>query len=244
MIDLYIWMISPWFLIWQFCNFCFFYIGISRLEICGCMVQFCIIHYYFLISFLFSFIPGVVIQLKTIAGAVSVDESFSNFTMERTGFLQKILVYVVSIMCGFIDLSPEVHGNSLLYSNTTEFSIQRDGASPTDSSSSLKAPFCETRLNWHKKAVVSVMEAGGVNWLVGKVGNLVFFSTFWLGSRCRMRKAASHLIGLLITLAYQQLLDCSIHLWFISVHLIFFMQLVLHWTWLVLADNWSGECRG
>ncbi|KAH9690313.1 BEACH domain-containing protein B [Citrus sinensis] len=109
---------------------------------------------------------GVVIQLKTIAGAVSVDESFSNFTTERIGFLQQILVYVVSIMCSFIDLSLKVNENYLLYSSTTEFSVQMDGASQTDSSSSLKAPFCETRLNWHKKAVVSVMEAGGVNWLV------------------------------------------------------------------------------
>lgn len=81
-------------------------------------------------------------------------------------------------MCSFIDLSLKVNENYLLYSSATEFSVQMDGASQTDSSSSLKALFCETRLNWHKKAVVSVMEAGGVNWLVGKVGNLVLFSRF------------------------------------------------------------------
>ncbi|KAL9450104.1 hypothetical protein AB3S75_011937 [Citrus x aurantiifolia] len=122
--------------------------------------------YYGGIQKLTALMKGVVIQLKTIAGAVSVDESFSNFTTERIGFLQQILVYVVSIMCSFIDLSLKVNENYLLYSSTTEFSVQMDGASQTDSSSSLKAPFCETRLNWHKKAVVSVMEAGGVNWLV------------------------------------------------------------------------------
>ncbi|GAY48147.1 hypothetical protein CUMW_109580 [Citrus unshiu] len=119
--------------------------------------------YYGGIQKLTALMKGVVIQLKTIAGAVSVDESFSNFTTERIGFLQQILVYVVSIMCSFIDLSLKVNENYLLYSSTTEFSVQMDGASQTDSSSSLKAPFCETRLNWHKKAVVSVMEAGGVN---------------------------------------------------------------------------------
>lgn len=124
---------------------------------------------------MFWFISGVVIQLKTIAGALSADESFSNLIVEKTRVLQKILVYVVSIMCSFIDLNSNVNEKVQLYSNTIEFSILRQGASSSDSSKSLDVPLSEARLNWHKKAVVSVMEAGGLNWLVGKVGNFSFY---------------------------------------------------------------------
>lgn len=37
------------------------------------------------------------------------------------------------------------------------------------SSSGPKSLVSETRLLWQQKAIVMVMEAGGVNWLVGKV---------------------------------------------------------------------------
>lgn len=117
--------------------------------------------------FLFSS-PGAVVQLKAITGAVSGDESLSNIIVERTGILQKILVYVVSIICSFIDLDTDVFEKSQLYSWSVDFHVARWGASPKDSSNSLKVP-SETRLYWHQKAVVSVMEAGGLNWFVGKV---------------------------------------------------------------------------
>ncbi|KAJ0086384.1 hypothetical protein Patl1_08677 [Pistacia atlantica] len=122
--------------------------------------------YYGGIHKLTALMKGVVIQLKTIAGALSADESFSNFTVEKTRLLQKILVYVVSIMCSFIELSSNVYEKAQLYSNTIEFSVPRQGVSLSDSSTNLEVPFSETRLNWHKKAVVSLMEAGGLNWLV------------------------------------------------------------------------------
>lgn len=89
--------------------------------------------------------------------------------MEKTSLLQQILVYVVSIICSFIDSNSNVYENSQLYSKTLGFN-SRDGASQIDSSSTLQVP-CETSFQWHQKAVVSVMEAGGLNWLVGKVGN-------------------------------------------------------------------------
>lgn len=95
--------------------------------------------------------------------------------MERTGLLQRILVYVVSIICSFIDLNSDVYEKGQLYSNTLGF-VSKDGASPVDSSGSSKFPSSEVRLRWHQKAVMSVMEAGGLNWLVGKVGNFVFSS--------------------------------------------------------------------
>lgn len=121
----------------------------------------------------FIFISGVVVQLKTISGALSADEKSSDYTAERTGLLQQILVYVVSIICSFIDLNSNVYEKGQLYSNTIG-SVSRDGTSPVDSSGSSKVPSSEIRLRWHQRAVVSVMEAGGLNWLVGKVGKYFF----------------------------------------------------------------------
>lgn len=112
---------------------------------------------------------GSVVQLKAISGALSVDENLSTFTMEKISLLQQILVYVVSIIFSFIDLNSNVLENTWLYSNTTGFDL-RGGPSQIDSSSSSLRVSSEIKINWHQKAVLSVMEAGGLNWLVGKVG--------------------------------------------------------------------------
>lgn len=98
---------------------------------------------------LISLITGAVIQLKTITGEISADEGSSNIVVENTRLLQVMLIYVVSIVHTFIDI------DSLLC--------------PEDPSLTMKVPSCEERLMWQQKAVVSVMEAGGINWLVGKV---------------------------------------------------------------------------
>lgn len=122
-----------------------------------------------IIFILFLIISGAVVQLKTISGALSADENLSKIALEKTSLLQQILVHVVSIMCSFIDLNSNVNEKSQLYSNILEFSVPSASSLPTDSSGSLKDPICEPRIQWHRKAVVSVMEAGGLNWLVGKV---------------------------------------------------------------------------
>lgn len=114
------------------------------------------------------FNAGSVVQLKAISSAVSADEDLSSFTVEKTLLLQQILVYVVSIIFSFIDLNSNVYEgiecNSILKGFFSE-----DGGSLFDTSyGSLKVP-SETKINWHQKAVVSLMEAGGLNWLVGKV---------------------------------------------------------------------------
>lgn len=115
----------------------------------------------------------MVIQLKAMSGALSADESFSNSIVDKTGLLQRMLVYIVSIICNFIDKRIIVNEKAQLYTNTTGFS-GASGGFPSESSNSASVPFSETRLNWHRKAVVSVMEAGGLNWLVGKVGTIYF----------------------------------------------------------------------
>lgn len=104
-----------------------------------------------------------------MTGALSADESLSSMAIEKTRFLQKVLVYVVSLVCSFIELNPNVYTKAQMYS-TAEFGVtgkRADAVEDYDCSVHLS----EVKRHWHHKAVVSVMEAGGLNWLVGKVGS-------------------------------------------------------------------------
>ncbi|XP_057986936.1 BEACH domain-containing protein B isoform X2 [Hevea brasiliensis] len=120
--------------------------------------------YYGGIQKLTALMKASVVQLKSLTGTLSGDESLSNVIVEKTQLLQQILAYVVSITCSFIDLNTNECAKAQLYRSSVEFSVGWT-ASSIDSSSCLKIP-PETRLYWHQKAVVSVMEAGGLNWLV------------------------------------------------------------------------------
>lgn len=121
--------------------------------------------YYGGIQKLTALMKGTVIQLKTMAGVLSADEKFFNLMEEKTGFLQRVLVYVVSIICSFIGLNSNVYDKAQMYSVNKDFSVI-GASSSIDSSNSLEGSLSETRLHWRQKAVVSVMEAGGLNWLV------------------------------------------------------------------------------
>ncbi|CAL5383977.1 unnamed protein product [Camellia sinensis] len=122
--------------------------------------------YYGGIQKLAALMKAAVVQLKTITGALSADENLSSFMLEKTRILQQLLVYVVSIICNFIVLHSDVYEKTQMYNSKLEFSVPRGGATLTDPSASLNNPLFETRLHWHQKAVVLVMEAGGLNWLV------------------------------------------------------------------------------
>ncbi|XWS25391.1 hypothetical protein CRYUN_Cryun27aG0064600 [Craigia yunnanensis] len=124
-----------------------------------------VLGYYGGVQKLTALMKGAVIQLKTMAGVLLADESFSNLIAEKTRFLQRVLVYVVSIICSFIDLNSNVYEKAQKYSITEDFSVI-GASSSIDLSNNLKGSLSETRLHWHQKAVVSVMEAGGLNWLV------------------------------------------------------------------------------
>lgn len=115
-----------------------------------------------LFSFVFNFISAAVVQLKALAGTHSAGESLSKFIVEKIGVLQKLLVYVVSITCSFIEINSKICEKAHVYGTTSE-------CSETSSSSLSLHSYQSVRLLWHQKAVVSVMEAGGLNWLVGKV---------------------------------------------------------------------------
>jgi WD40 repeat protein len=111
---------------------------------------------------------AAVVQLKTITSALSVDETLSESTIEKIDLLQKLLVLVVAITCSYISLDTNLSEKAQSFSHILEINLPTAGGANTiqSSSSSVDSPISEERKKWHQKAVVSVMEAGGLNWLV------------------------------------------------------------------------------
>ncbi|KAL8030230.1 hypothetical protein ABFX02_14G273200 [Erythranthe guttata] len=107
---------------------------------------------------------AAVVQLKTIISALPADESLLNTMVQNAGVLQQILVHVVSIICNFIDLRSSIDEN--IQSTNTGSSTSRSSEIYVNSSTAVKSLVSETILSWHLTAVVSVMEAGGLNWLL------------------------------------------------------------------------------
>lgn len=121
--------------------------------------------YYGGIQKLTALMKAAVVQLKAIASALSADEALSNPVAEKIAILQNILLYVVSIIGSFINLHFSTPKKTWLNSGYMEIfgprSIEiHDIVTGVDVSDS------ETMIRWRQKAIVSVMEAGGLNWLV------------------------------------------------------------------------------
>ncbi|KAL5988451.1 hypothetical protein ACLOJK_036215 [Asimina triloba] len=106
---------------------------------------------------------AAVVHLKLVTGAFAADEHTSLPCIEKTKLLQKILLGVVSIISTFIDWNANVEEKSQLCSSSA------DSACTVDPSSSLKVSFSDAKSRWQQRAIVSVLEAGGLNWLVGKI---------------------------------------------------------------------------
>eukprot|EP00256_Glycine_max_P069399 XP_025983994.1 BEACH domain-containing protein B isoform X4 [Glycine max] len=120
--------------------------------------------YYGGIQKLTALMKGAVVELKTISGALSADQSLSDSAVEKIKLLQQILTYVVSIIYIFIDLGSNIDKKDELFCSLVGFISHADA--PIISSNSSKVLSTEARLHWRQKAIVSVMEAGGLNWLV------------------------------------------------------------------------------
>lgn len=114
-------------------------------------------------------------QLKTITSALPEVESLSNSIIEKIAVLQNLLRHVVLIICSFINLHSDVYEITQPYFNFSESSFPKAGSNLFRSSGGTTVP-SEARAHWHQKAVVSVIEAGGLNWLVGKVRQSCFVS--------------------------------------------------------------------
>ncbi|VFQ86787.1 unnamed protein product [Cuscuta campestris] len=121
--------------------------------------------YYGGIQKITALMKATVVQLKTIASALSTDGNLSNDVVERTAIFQNVLVRAVSIIGSFINLHSNIY-KAHLNSSHLEFFVSRGSMETTDHSTDVNGSLTEELLLWHKKAVVSVMEAGGLNWLV------------------------------------------------------------------------------
>ncbi|XP_071693148.1 BEACH domain-containing protein B isoform X2 [Rutidosis leptorrhynchoides] len=124
-----------------------------------------VLGYYGGIQKLTALMKAAVVQLKTIAGSLSADETLSSSNIEKAGYLQKILVHVISIVCGFINLRVDVNEKTLIDIDSLDASIERIATTPEPFVNSRDA-LSDKKVQWHQKAVISVMEAGGLNWLV------------------------------------------------------------------------------
>ncbi|KAE8815832.1 BEACH domain-containing protein lvsC [Hordeum vulgare] len=106
-------------------------------------------------------LKAAVVKLKTLTSLLATDEQLSNRTVENMRMMQKILVYIVTIISNFMDLEPAATRISQV-ANSTDHIPSNNLATVTPNTTRRFVP----DRNWQQKAIVSVMEAGGVNWLV------------------------------------------------------------------------------
>lgn len=123
-----------------------------------------VLGYYGGVQKLVALIKAAVVQLKAISGAIAGDEALSKFAMDTFTLLEKLLVYVVSIVCSFIDLNSNAYEMAHLFSSTA-FVLAQDCTLLIDPSNAFKIPPAKLH-PWKQTAVLAVMEAGGLNWLV------------------------------------------------------------------------------
>jgi len=109
---------------------------------------------------------AAVVKLKTLTSLLAADEELSNKTVENMRRMQKVLVYIVTIISNFMDLEPCTTRISQFILNSSRHTVSSNYLATVAPNTSKNMV---SDRNWQKKAIVSVMEAGGVNWLVGKV---------------------------------------------------------------------------
>ncbi|KAH0452153.1 hypothetical protein IEQ34_019452 [Dendrobium chrysotoxum] len=109
-------------------------------------------------------LKAAVVRLKTLTSTLGVDEQLSSSIVEKTKFLQKILCFAVSIVFGFMQLyssrNKNVEHMDLMRQTSLKHSLLEVSAK------NRKDSISEARIHWQQKAIILVMEAGGVNWLV------------------------------------------------------------------------------
>ncbi|KAL5208035.1 hypothetical protein ABZP36_032470 [Zizania latifolia] len=106
-------------------------------------------------------LKAAVVKLKTLTSLLATDEILSNKAIEDMKMMQKILLYIVTIISNFMNLEPYL-------TRITQFVLSTEH---TLSNNFLATVLPSTKStvhdrNWQQKAIVAVMEAGGVNWLV------------------------------------------------------------------------------
>lgn len=104
-------------------------------------------------------LKAIVVQLKALSSSFAVDESSS---VEKIKILQKILLYVVSLLHSFIGMHSVKH-NELLHIDIGKYVCSWENVH--DVASRIEDADSDGKLHWQKKSIVMITEAGGVNWL-------------------------------------------------------------------------------
>nr|XP_015625233.1 BEACH domain-containing protein B isoform X4 [Oryza sativa Japonica Group] len=107
-------------------------------------------------------LKAAVVKLKTLTSLLAADEQLSNKAIDNMKMMQKILVHIVTIISNFMNLEPTAT-RLTQFVNTTGKTLSNEFLA-TVTPISAKSAVHDT--NWQQKAIVAVMEAGGVNWLV------------------------------------------------------------------------------
>ncbi|WVZ77791.1 hypothetical protein U9M48_025613 [Paspalum notatum var. saurae] len=107
-------------------------------------------------------LKAAVVKLKTLTSLLASDEQLSDKTVENMRTMQKVLVYIVTIISNFMDLEPTTTRISQFLNSSRHTLSSNHLATVAPSTSKIMV----SDRNWQRKAIVSVMEAGGVNWLV------------------------------------------------------------------------------
>lgn len=116
---------------------------------------------------------AAVAQLKTLNSLLAVDDQSSGQAVENTRMMVKILICIITIISNFMKLEPTVARIPHFVSTTKYAPSSSLLAKPTPSTP--ESTISDTLRHWQQKAIVLVMEAGGVNRLVGKVALLAVY---------------------------------------------------------------------
>ncbi|KAI4388687.1 hypothetical protein MLD38_000993 [Melastoma candidum] len=121
--------------------------------------------YYGGVQKLTALMKGAVVQLKTFSGALAADENLSDIMVERIKLLQMILLHIVRTICNFVGCDLSFLVKAHLGSNVS-YPSYPGSTSASFNVCNVSKSLPEIQLHWNNKAILSIMEAGGLNWLV------------------------------------------------------------------------------
>ncbi|XP_062179129.1 BEACH domain-containing protein B-like [Phragmites australis] len=111
-----------------------------------------------------SLLKAAVAQLKSLNSLLASDDQSSDEAVENTRMMLNVLVWIITIISNFMKLELII-SRIPCFVKTTKYTPSNSHLA-TVTSSTLESTISDTLRHWQQKAIVLVMEAGGVNWLV------------------------------------------------------------------------------
>uniref|UniRef100_A0A0D9WT98 Plastocyanin-like domain-containing protein n=1 Tax=Leersia perrieri TaxID=77586 RepID=A0A0D9WT98_9ORYZ len=111
-----------------------------------------------------SLLKAAVAQLKTLNSLLSADDNSSCQAVEHIKMMLNMIIYIVTIISNFMKLEPTV-ARVPHFLNSTKYASSKNHLTTVTPSTSESA-ISDTLRHWQQRAIVLVMEAGGVNLLV------------------------------------------------------------------------------